>query len=119
MLVFSSFFSSVFLIPHCRAGSNYKAEHASFLLLFRRVLRDSSPFLICAASSSPQPPPGDLLLAACQSADHCICLSAEYQLINAFTATINKTAERLLSLIERYSWGCIGPNEEDTCSGDL
>lgn len=89
---------------------NYKAECASFLLCRRRLLPHSSTVL------SERHPPGDLLLAACQSADHCICLSAEYQLINAFTVTINKTAERLLSLIERYSEGCIEPNEKDTYS---
>ncbi|KAF3694579.1 hypothetical protein EXN66_Car010255 [Channa argus] len=63
----------------------------------------ASPFGLSSVLSERPPSTHDLLLAACQSADHCICLSAEYQLINAFTATINKTVEKLLSLIEKYS----------------
>lgn len=43
------------------------------------------------------------LPSACEVSDRCICLSAECHLINALTATINKPAEELLSLIEDSS----------------
>ncbi|KAI4796575.1 hypothetical protein KUCAC02_026895, partial [Chaenocephalus aceratus] len=60
--------------------------------------------------------PADFLLAAGQRADRCTCPSAEYQLINAFTATINTTAERPLFIIESCIEACIEPNEKVLCN---
>lgn len=100
-------FFTVILIPHCHteAGLN--------------IVLPTPPPSYLSGLLQPTASSWILPLAARQSADHCICLSAEYQLINAFTATINKTAERLLSLIEKYSSGCIEPNEKDVYYGDM
>lgn len=88
---FSSLISAI--ITEAKLLFSFSWALLSFLSVVASPLADSFTIL------SKRPPPAHgLLLAAFHDADHWICLSAEYRLINAFTATINKTAERLLKL---------------------
>lgn len=99
---FSSLISAI--ITEAKLLFSFSWALLSFLSVVASPLADSFTIL------SKRPPPAHgLLLAAFHDADHWICLSAEYRLINAFTATINKTAERLLKL---RSTARAAPNED-------
>lgn len=104
-------FSSLILaiITEAKLLFSFSWALLSFLSVVASPLADSFTIL------SKRPPPAHgLLLAAFHDADHWICLSAEYRLINAFTATINKTAERLLKL---RSTAQAALNQMRTCRG--